>query len=58
MDNGRHDVDNGRHDVDNGRHDVDNGQHGVEMPNGGSIPGETALNARARSFTASVVTTQ
>ncbi len=27
------------------------------MPNGGSIPGETALNARVRSFTASLVTT-
>ena len=28
------------------------------MPNGGSIPGETALNARVQSFTASLVTTQ
>ena len=28
------------------------------MPNGGNIPGEIALKARARSFTASLVTTQ
>lgn len=33
-------------------------QQGERMPKGGSIPGETALKARARSSTASLVTTQ
>ena len=33
-------------------------QQAKRMPNGDSIPGESALKARARSLTASVVTTQ
>jgi len=33
-------------------------QQGKRMPNGDSIPAETALKAFARSFTASLVTTK